>query len=193
MGLLLLQLNADDSVDEFVCYDCWFKVKSFHEFYQSIEKLHDRHESEIMVIETFESNSTEKPITDNSDNLINNLHEIDAENDNYFEVETLDETSSTSDDMPKIEESIKHTEELIGLQIDFMNQKCANESSSNADVESLDDDELGLKSESNDNCSGIGHSLDVNKKIEILDNFVGPSCQKKGRPIKDEPKIDKIE
>lgn len=191
--MFLLQLNEDDSADEFVCYDCWFKVKSFHEFYQNVETLHDRYESEITIIEATEQNFIDKPTTEDGDNQINNLIETDTEYDDYFEIETLDETSSTSDDIAKLDESVSQTEELIGLQIDFMNkdQRIANESQSNTDRESLNDDELGL--DLNDDCDELGCHLNMNKKIEILDISIVQNYRKKGRPIKVEPKIDKIE
>lgn len=37
----------DDSATSFVCFRCWLKVKSFHEFYLMVEAIHNRCASEI--------------------------------------------------------------------------------------------------------------------------------------------------
>lgn len=148
-------IDESDPMSQCVCFDCWLKIKSFHEFYTKVEEIHKPY---ACIEETSESkmdlddsrpvvSSKEEPMFSqtsaiptemllelNSENKIEHLFESVSDNvicDAYnFEADLLEMTNGIThfDPVESVETEATYfdnvdveREEVIGLQIDFLN------------------------------------------------------------------------
>lgn len=92
-------LNDVHSTKTYVCFDCWEKVKSFHEFYLMVEALHNKCPSEIGEEE--KSDSFDERNEEHLEEEVIELNEVEqpAEKMIGLEIDVLNHKIITDGDM----------------------------------------------------------------------------------------------